>query len=152
MAGSYEHGILEFNKSWVFFWLAERLLVFQERFGSMKLKHIYALILSVCFSFFFYIKFFLCTPHEQCPIVYHSYQLPSLKIQPHRALRTLCSLYEQKNISLYCQCDWRHRLPYSTYAMLAASQSVWFSAIFLKSRAGRACALGPLPGVSCSPR
>lgn len=44
-----------------------------------------------------------------------------------QALRMLCSLYEQKNFSLYCQCDWRHRFPYATYAMfpmLAVSQSV----------------------------
>jgi hypothetical protein len=35
-----------------------------------------------------------------------------IKAWPHGALRTLCSLYEQKNISFYWQCDWPRRVPY----------------------------------------
>jgi hypothetical protein len=33
----------------------------------------------------------------------------SVKPWPHKVLRTLCSLYEQKNISFYWQCEWPHR-------------------------------------------
>jgi hypothetical protein len=36
----------------------------------------------------------------------------SLHLRPHTALRTLCSLYEQKSISFYWECGWPHRVPY----------------------------------------
>jgi hypothetical protein len=46
---------------------------------------------------------------------------PDRALRTRRTLRRLCSLYEQKNISLSCQCDWPHRaLRYVRYVSCVA--------------------------------